>query len=116
MLMTAAVALFAVAALFGATMALMHFLGKTPPPVALAVLHGLFVVSGFAALLGAVWPGFQGRATWALAIFGLAALGGFTLALGRHARGKPLPSALVAGHGLLALIAFLILLTAALAA
>ncbi len=115
MLTTVAVILFAIAAAFGATMAVMHFMGKTPPPVALALMHGVFVVAGFAVLLGAVWPDFHGRATWALAVFGVAALGGFTLAIGRHARGKSLPSALVAGHGALALIAFVILLTAAFA-
>jgi hypothetical protein len=107
-----AVGLFAIAALVGAAMAVMHSLGKTPPPVALAVLHGVFAVSGLVALLLGVWPQFSGRAVWALGIFVLAALGGFTLALGFHWRGKPLPSSLVAGHGALALIAFLILFTA----
>jgi hypothetical protein len=112
MLLTWAAILFGIGALFGATMATLHFLGKTPPPVALAVLHGLFVVSGLALLLGAVWPDFGGRATIALVIFGLAALGGLTLALGRHARGKPLPSWMIVGHGSFALLAFVILLTA----
>jgi hypothetical protein len=107
-----AVGLFAIAALGGVTMAVMHFRGKTPPPVALAVLHGVFAASGLVVLLLAVWPQFGGRAGWALGLFLLAALGGFTLALGFHFRGKPLPSGLVAGHGVLAVIAFLILLTA----
>ncbi|WAC06966.1 MAG: hypothetical protein OS130_12045 [Thermodesulfobacteriota bacterium] len=35
-MLIAAVILFAIAALFGLTMALRHFQGKTPPPVALA--------------------------------------------------------------------------------
>jgi len=108
-----AVGLFAIAALGGLTMAVMHFRGKTPPPVALALLHGAFAASGIVVLLLAVWPVFSGRAAWALGLFVLAALGGFTLALGFHRRGKPLPSGLVAGHGVLAVIAFLILLTAA---
>jgi len=116
MLLTWAAILFAIAALLGATMATLHFLGKTPPPIALALLHGVFVISGLALLLGAVWPGFSGRATWALGLFGLAALGGLTLALGRHARGKPLPSWMVVGHGAFALLAFVILLTAVFAA
>jgi hypothetical protein len=108
-----AVGLFAIAALGGVTMAVMHFRGKTPPPVALAMLHGAFAASGLVALLLAVWPQFSGPAAWALGLFVLAALGGFTLALGFHRRGKPLPSGLVAGHGTLALLAFLTLLFAA---
>jgi hypothetical protein len=112
MLMTA-VALFAIAALGGVTMAVMHFRGKTPPPVALALLHGVFAATGIVVLLLAVWPHFSGRATWALGVFVLAALGGFTLALGFHWRRRPLPSGLVVGHGLLAVLAFVILLVAA---
>lgn len=108
-----AVVLFAVAAVFGLTMAIRHFQGKTPPPVALAVLHGVFAASGLVLLLVAVWPDFSGRAAWSLGLFVTAAAGGFTMALGFHWRGKPLPSELVAGHGLLAVISFLILLTAA---
>ena len=99
-----AVGLFAVAALGGVTMAVMHFRGKTPPPVALALLHGVLAASGLVVLFMAVWPEFSGRAAWALGLFVLAALGGFTLALGFHRRGKPLPSGLVAGHGALAVL------------
>lgn len=110
-----AVGLFAIAALGGVTMAVMHFRGRTPPPVALALLHGVFAASGLVVLLLAVWPHFSGRAVWALGLFLLAALGGFTLALGFHWRGRPLPAGLVVGHGLLAVLAFLILLAAAFA-
>jgi hypothetical protein len=114
MLLTA-VGLFAIAALGGLTMAVMHFRGRTPPPVALAMLHGAFAASGLVALTLAVWPHFSGRAALALGLFVLAALGGFTMAVGFHRRGKPLPSGLVAGHGALAVIAYLILLFAAFA-
>ncbi len=110
-----AVGLFAVAAVAGATMAVMHALGKTPPPVALAALHGVFAASGLVVLLLAVWPHFSGHAVWALGLFVLAALGGFTRAFGFHWRGKPLPGALIAAHGGLALIAFIILFAAAIA-
>jgi hypothetical protein len=110
-----AVGLFAIAALVGATMAVMHSLGKTPPPVALAVLHGVFAASGLVVLLLAVWHQFNGRAVWALGLFVLAAMGGFSLVFGFHWRGKPLSSGLVAGHGALALIAFVILFAAAFA-
>ena len=110
MYLTAAVILFALAALFGATMAVMHFLGRTPPRVSLAILHGVFVVCGFAALLGVVWPNFDGRPAWALAVFAVAALGGSAMVLGWRAR--PLPSALVLIHGGVAVAAFGILLAA----
>ncbi len=110
-----ALGLFVLAALVGATMAVMHSIGKTPPPVPLAVLHGVFAASGLVVLLLALWPHFSGRAAWALGLFVLAAVGGFTLALGFHLRGKPLPSGLIAVHGALAVIAFLILLMAAVA-
>jgi hypothetical protein len=110
MFLTAAVVSFAIAALFGATMAVRHFAGKTPPAMALAVLHGIFVVCGFGALLGVVWPNFHGRETWALGGFALAAVGGSAMVLGW--RSNPLPSALVLVHGGVALIAFAILLVA----
>jgi hypothetical protein len=110
-----ALGLFAIGALFGATMAVMHFRGVSPPRVWLAAVHSVFVAAGLIVLFVAVWPGFSGRAAWALGIFLLAALGGFTMALGFHMRGKRLPSALVLGHGALAVIAFLILLFAAFA-
>jgi hypothetical protein len=116
MLMLWAVLLFGVAAVFGLTMALLHAWTHKLPPVVLPLLHGVFVISGFSVLLGAVWPDFVGRATVALAVFGLAALGGLTLAIGRHARGKSLPSPLLLGHGGAAVIAFAILLTAVLGA
>lgn len=110
MFLTAAVVSFAVAALFGATMALRHFIGRTPPAMALAVLHGVFVVCGFAALLGVVWPNFNGREAWALGGFAVAAVGGSAMVLGWRA--KPLPSAVVLIHGGVALISFALLLAA----
>ena len=54
--------LFAVAAVAGLTMAVMHFRGVSPPKVALAVLHGLFAASGLVLLLLAlIKTGFGGR-------------------------------------------------------
>lgn len=110
MLLTVAVVLFAIAAALGATMAVLHFMGKSPPPMMLAVLHAVFIVPGFGVLLGAAWPAFSGPTTWALILFGLAALGGLAMVLGWRA--KPLPSALVLVHGGAALTAFAILLMA----
>ena len=115
MLLMIALGLFAIGALFGLTMAAMHFRGVSPPRVWLVAVHSVFVAAGLIVLFVAVWPDFSGRAAWALGIFVLAALGGFTMALGFHLRRMRLPSGLVVGHGALAVIAFLVLLFAAFA-
>lgn len=47
-----------------------------------------------------------------LALFLVAAVGGFTL-LSFHLRGRSLPSALIIGHGLVAVTAFIVLLLSA---
>ena len=106
----AAVIAFAIAAVFGVGMAALHFARRSPPPMALAVMHGIFVLSGFSMLFGVVWPNFSGRPAWALAVFAVAAVGGSAMVLGW--RSKPLPSGLVLVHGGVALIALAILLTA----
>jgi hypothetical protein len=108
MFLTAAVILFAIAALIGLSMAARHFFAKKPPTSILAALHGLFVVTGFSALLGLVWPNFDGRPAWALGGFALAAVGGSAMVLGW--RSRPLPSALVLIHGGVALLSFALLL------
>jgi hypothetical protein len=104
------VVLFAIAAVIGLTMAIAAFQGKFPP-VPSAVLHGLLAASALVLLLIAVLSqGFAGPAAWALGLFVIAALGGFTLAFGFHARKKPLPKGMVAGHALIAVIGFVLLL------
>jgi glucose uptake protein GlcU len=106
--------LFAVAALAGLTMAIMHFRGTSPPKTVLAVLHGLFAASGLVALLLAlIKVGFSGKPGIAFGLLVVAALGGFAL-LGSHVQKKPLPSALVVGHALLAVSGFVVLLLVAL--
>lgn len=107
-----AILLFAIAAVAGLTMAIMHFKGKTPPRPVLAVLHGLFAASGLVVLLLAVLKvGFSGAPAIALGLLVVAALGGFTL-LSAHLRGRALPSGLVVGHALLAVAGFVTLLAA----
>jgi glucose uptake protein GlcU len=107
-----AVVLIAFGAVIGLTMAVQHFKGRTPPSPALAALHGVLVGSGVIVLLLAVREaGFGGAATWALVIFGVAALGGLYL-LSHQLRRRPLPNGVVVIHGLGAVVAFLILLTA----
>lgn len=107
--------LFAVAALGGLAMAIMHFRGVSPPRPVLAVLHGLFAASGLVVLLLAlIKTGFGGKAGIALGVLVVAALGGFAL-LSFHARNQKLPSALVAGHALIAVAGFITLLLSELA-
>jgi hypothetical protein len=102
--------LFAIAAVGGLTMAVMHFRGVSPPKTVLAVLHGLFAASGLVVLLLAlIKTGFGGKAGIALGLLVVAALGGFGL-LSYHAKNQRLPSALVVGHALLAVGGFLTLL------
>jgi hypothetical protein len=105
-----AIVLFAIAAVGGVTMAIMHFRGRTPPRPALAALHGVFAASGLITLLLAVMnTDAGGGARLALGLFVLAALGGFGL-LSFHLRRRALPNGFVIGHGLLAVVAFLVLL------
>lgn len=107
--------LFAVAALAGLTMAIMHFRGFSPPKVVLAVLHGLFAASGLVVLLLAlIKSGFGGKPGVALGLLVVAALGGFVL-VSYHAKNQKLPSGLVVGHALIAVAGFLTLLVAELA-
>jgi hypothetical protein len=104
------IAIFAVAAVIGLTMAIAAFQGNFPP-VPSAILHGVFAAAGLVLLLVAVFVrGAGGSALWALGFFLVAALGGFGMAFGFHARRKPLPKGLVAGHALLAVSGFLLLL------
>jgi glucose uptake protein GlcU len=104
--------LFAVAAVAGLTMAVMHFKKVSPPRPVFAVLHGLFAASGLVVLLLAVLKvGMQGAPAIALGLLVVAALGGFGL-LSFHLRGRALPSGLVVGHALLAVAGFVTLLAA----
>lgn len=114
--MTVAAILFAVAALGGVVMAAMRFGGRELPPMALAVIHGLFAASGLVALiLQAVNSNASTLAVVALVGFVIAALGGFML-FSYHLRGKALPVNYVLVHGAGAVISFAILLAAIISA
>jgi len=109
---TTAVLLIALGAVVGLYMAIQHFKGRTPPKAGVAILHGLLAVSGVIVLLLGVWEiGFGTAHTWALLLFGLAALGGLYL-VSHHMRQRPLPNGVIVIHGLVAAVAFLVLLTA----
>lgn len=106
-----AVCLFAVGALGGLTLAVLHFRKKSLP-LGLALLHGLLGASGLVVLLLAVLHGgAPAKASYALVLFLVAALGGFYL-FSFHLRKKGLPSPVVVIHALVAVTAFAILVVA----
>lgn len=110
--MTLAAILFGVAALGGVVMAILRFGGKELPPMGLAILHGVVAAAGLVALIVAVLSGgASSTATIALVLFLGAAIGGFVL-FSYHLRRKALPIPYVAIHGLVAVVAFVILLLA----
>ena len=104
-----AAVLFALAALGGIILATLH-LKKNDAPISLALIHGLAAAVGLVLLIIFVtqMPS-AGLAGVALAIFVIAALGGFAL-FAIHLMKKPLPRGLIFVHGLAAVVAFVLLL------
>ena len=112
--MTTALVLFAVAALGGLVLAGIRFSGRPYPPLALALVHGGAAASALIALIIAVAKdGTPGTAKVSLALFLGAAIGGFAL-LSHHLRKLALPTWLVVVHGLVAIVALVLLVTTAL--
>ena len=108
--MTAAAILFGIAALGGFIMAMIRFSGRDYPPAFLAVVHGVFAAAGIVTLLvAALAPGVALIIRIALILFIGAAIGGFSLVY-YHAKSRPLPISYVVVHGLVAVIAFVILI------
>lgn len=109
--MTMAAVLFGLAALGGITLAGIRLSGKPYPPTWMALGHGAVAASALGVLIyTAVTETVPTLAQVALGVFVLAALGGATLFLGFHMRGRPLPIPLVIGHGLIAATGFVLLL------
>lgn len=110
--MTVALILFAVAAVGGVIMAAMRLGGRELPPMALAIVHGLFAAAGLLTLILAV---VGSSASWAAIVavvgFLVAALGGFLL-FSYHLRRQALPVNYVFIHGAGAVVSFVILLIA----
>lgn len=104
-----AIVLFALAALGGIILAALH-LKKNDAPIPLALVHGLAAAVGLVLLIVAVMqiPS-AGLAGVALAIFLIAALGGFVL-FAMHLTKKSLPRGLIFVHRLAAVVAFVVLL------
>jgi hypothetical protein len=93
-------------------MALIRFSGRDYPPMALAIIHGLFAAAGLIALLVVVFTSAVAMlAKIALILFIGAAIGGFVM-LGYHTKRRPLPISYVVIHGLVAVIAFVLLIVA----
>lgn len=107
-MLKAALALFAVAALGGATLAYMRIV-KKDVSMTLAVIHGIFAASGLVLLILGLGQIDSTAIKTALGVFVLAAIGGFTL-FSFHLRSRPLPVPLVVAHGAVAVIAFVVLL------
>ncbi|HEY6010880.1 MAG TPA: hypothetical protein VIX18_05360 [Nitrospirota bacterium] len=107
-MLTIALIVFGVAALGGATLAYLRIV-KKDVSMPLAIVHGAAAAAGLVLLiLGVMEAGTTGSKT-SLAIFLVAALGGFTL-FSFHLRSRPMPVPLVLIHGGAAITAFLILL------
>jgi hypothetical protein len=105
-----ALALFAIAALFGVYMILRVFKGVMPPRPA-AIFHGLFAATGLLVLLYAAFlAGTPQPQTVIIAaiLLVIAALGGFVL-VSYHLRKQVPPKALAGVHALLAVAGFLTL-------
>ncbi len=107
-MLTWAVILFAVAAVGGVTMLSMQAGGRQVP-MWLALLHGAAAATALVLLAVAVFGGAAGPLAVALAIFVLAALGGFVL-FARYLKTGAFPMPLAIFHGGAAVVAFLILL------
>ena len=110
----AAAGLFAVAAVGGIVMAAIRIAAKRNPPHWLAMGHGLLAGAGLTLLIyAALTAGLPQRALAALALFVVAAAGGVVLNLVYQMRQRPLPMGFVIGHAALAVVALLLLLSAA---
>lgn len=108
--MTIAAVLFALAAVLGITLATLVTKGRERP-LGIVLTHGALAAAGIIALLIAVVGDGATLAVWALVVFVLAALGGFVL-FWMDRTNRPLPMPMVGGHGLVAVVAFVVLLVA----
>jgi len=110
--MMPAVILFGLAALGGATMVVMRLSGKDRPPAWMALGHGAIGIAGIVFLFMTDDPrAMTDMARLAQFLFAFVAVGGVGVFVGWHIRHHPLPIPLILGHGLLALVAFALLLT-----
>ncbi len=103
--------LFAIAAMGGLTLAVLH-IKKGQVPVPLALLHGAVAATALVLLIIIVLKAqLGGLAVISIALFAAAAVGGLVL-FATHLRSRPLPRPLIFIHGATAATAFVILLVA----
>ncbi len=108
--MTIAIILLALAAVGGLVMAIMVFRRQAPPPLGLALVHGLAAAAGLVVLIGVIASAeTPSSATVGLIILFAAALAGFAL-FARHLKQKALPPVGIVVHALVAVAGFLTLL------
>ncbi|MEX1031234.1 MAG: hypothetical protein WDZ91_14495 [Paenibacillaceae bacterium] len=104
-MLTYAAILFGIAALGGLVLAFVK-----ERPIFLAIIHGLVAATALVLLIiGVIQGDAETLPTVALILFVVAALGGFVL-FAFHLRGRKLPRGLIYVHGLLAVIAEVLLI------
>ena len=109
-MLTAALVVFAIAALGGIVLAA-HVLRKNFAPWALSLLHAALGAAGIILVLITVVQGARGNVALALGLFIVAALGGFFLASFHYRKQLP-PAVIVVVHAAIALAGFGTLLAA----
>ena len=110
--MVLSIPLFALAARAGLVLALTRLRGQ-PPRRSVALIHGGLAAAGLAVLtLSVDLSGPASASTYALALFFVAALGGFYL-FARDLRGRTVPIKPMVLHAALAVVAFVVLLAGA---
>ena len=109
-MMKTAVVLLAIAAVGGLTMAVIRFRGADRPPSWITMLHGFLAGAAMTLLLYA-WctVGLPGLAKAAVGIFVVVALVGAWINLNFHSKMLPLPKGVIVVHGVVAVVAFLML-------
>lgn len=98
---------FALAALMGVIL-IWFLLRNKNTPKGLAIIHGTTAGIGILLLVAVLFTS-QTKPYLSLAFFILAAIGGFTM-MYRDIFGKSLPKWLAVGHGLIAVVGFVLLL------
>jgi hypothetical protein len=111
-MITAAI-LFLIAAIAGAIMTSMRLQGRTLPPLALALFHGITAATALVVLIFATTgPMVPTMGIAAFLTFAIATIGGLILLLGYHINQKALPIPLILVHSSVAIIGFVLLVMA----
>jgi hypothetical protein len=116
MMKTAAV-LLGIAAIGGLVMAAIRFRGAERPPTVILMAHGLLAAAALTLLLyAAATVGLPTLAMAATGIFVVVAIVGAALNLMYHSKMLPLPKMPIVIHGLVAVVGYVLLLLAVMAA